>query len=51
VAEIYNVATNAGARYFSTVPLIVAGIFYLVMNTVVEMAFKLIEKKLDYYRT
>lgn len=51
VAEIYNVATNAGARYFSTVPLIVAGIFYLVMNTVVEMSFKLIERKLDYYRT
>lgn len=51
VTEIYNVATNAGARYFSTVPLIVAGLFYLVMNTVVEMSFKLIEKKLGYYRT
>lgn len=51
VAEIYNVATNAGARYFSTVPLIVAGMFYLVMNTVVELSFKVFEKKLDYYRT
>ena len=51
VAEIYNVATNAGSRYFSTVPLIVAGIFYLVMNTVVEMSFKVIEKKFNYYRT
>ncbi len=51
VGEIYNVATNAGTRYFSTVPLIVAGIFYLVMNTIVELTFKLIEKKLDYYRT
>lgn len=51
VGEIFNVATNAGTRYFSTVPLIVAGIFYLVMNTVVELTFKLIEKKLDYYRT
>lgn len=51
VGELYNVASNAGARYFSTVPLIVAGIFYLVMNTVVELTFKFIEKKLDYYRT
>lgn len=50
IGEIYNVATNAGARFFSTVPLIVAGIFYLLMNTVVEMTFKFAEKKLDYYR-
>lgn len=51
VAEIFNVATNATSRYFSTVPLIVAGIFYLVMNTVVELSFKSLEKKLSYYRT
>lgn len=51
VAEIFNVATNATSRYFSTVPLIVAGIFYLVMNTVVELFFKSLEKKLNYYRT
>lgn len=51
VSELYDVASNAGTRYFSTIPLIIAGVFYLVMNTVVEMAFKFIEKKLDYYRT
>lgn len=51
VSELYDVASNAGTRYFSTIPLIVAGVFYLVMNTVVEMTFKLIEKKLNYYRT
>jgi len=51
VGEIYNVATNASSRYFSTVPLIVAGLFYFIMNTVVELSFKVIEKKLDYYRT
>lgn len=50
VVEIFNVASNATSRYFSTVPLIVAGIFYLVMNTVVELSFKMVEKKLDYYR-
>jgi len=51
VAEIFNVATNATSRYFSTVPLIVAGIFYLVMNTVVELSFKMAEKKLNYYNS
>jgi polar amino acid transport system permease protein len=51
VSELYDVASNAGTRYFSTIPLIVAGVFYLVMNTVVEMTFKLIEKKLNYYST
>ena len=51
VIEIFNVASNATSRYFSTVPLIVAGIFYLVMNTVVELAFKWAENKLDYYRS
>lgn len=50
VKEIFDVATNAGSRYFSTVPIIVAAVFYLVMNTIVEMVFKRIEKRLDYYR-
>lgn len=50
VSEIFDVATNAGSRYFSTVPIIVAAVFYLLMNTVVELAFKMIEKKLDYYK-
>jgi polar amino acid transport system permease protein len=50
VDEIYRIASNAGSKYFSTVPIIVAAVFYLVMNTVVEFAFKMIEKKLDYYK-
>lgn len=50
VIELFRVASTAGSKYFSTVPIIVAGIFYLIMNTVVEIVFKLIEKKLDYYK-
>lgn len=50
VPELFRVATNAGSRYFSTIPIVVAAIFYLVMNTVVEIAFKYIEKKYDYYK-
>lgn len=51
VVELFRVATTAGSRYFSTLPIVIAAIFYLIMNTVVEFSFKLIEKKLDYYRT
>lgn len=50
VVEIFRVASNACSHYFSTIPIIVAAIFYLIMNTAVEMAFKMIEKKFDYYR-
>jgi polar amino acid transport system permease protein len=50
VAELFRVATTAGSRYFSTIPIVVAAVFYLVMNTVVEIVFKVIEKKFDYYK-
>jgi polar amino acid transport system permease protein len=50
VVEIYRVASTAGSKYFSTVPIIIAAVFYLIMNTVVEISFKLIEKKMDYYK-
>lgn len=50
VEELFRVAQKAGSTYFSTIPIIVAAIFYLVMNTVVELLFKYIEKKFDYYR-
>lgn len=50
VEELFDVATSAGSRYFSTVPIIVAALFYLIMNTIVEVSFKVIEKKLDYYK-
>lgn len=50
VEELFRVASKAGSTYFSTIPIIVAAVFYLVMNTVVELVFKYIEKKLDYYK-
>ena len=50
VVELFRVATTAGSKYFSTVPIIIAGIFYLIMNTVVETSFKQIEKKFEYYK-
>ena len=49
VAEIFKLAGATMSSQFSTVPLIVAGVFYLVMNTVVERFCFYLEKKLDYY--
>ncbi len=49
VAEIFQLANTATSKYFSVEPIFVAGAFYLVMNAVVNVAFKLAEKRLDYY--
>lgn len=50
VIELFRVASTAVSKYSSTVPILIAAVFYLVMNTVVEITFKLIEKKFDYYK-
>ena len=50
VVELFRVASTAGSTYSSTVPILVAAAFYLIMNTVVEISFKLLEKRFDYYK-
>ena len=49
VAELFHAAQNAAAREFSTTPIFMAGLFYLVMNWVVTLAFAYCEKRLSYY--
>jgi polar amino acid transport system permease protein len=49
VAELFHAAQNAAAREFSTMPIFIAGLFYLVMNWVVTLAFAHCEKRLSYY--
>ena len=49
LAEIFKLAGATMSSQFSTVPLIVAGVFYLIMNAVVERFCFYLEKKLDYY--
>jgi polar amino acid transport system permease protein len=49
VAELFHAAQNAAAREFSTTPIFMAGLFYLLMNWVVSVAFAACEKKLSYY--
>ena len=49
VAELFHAAQTAAAREFSTMPIFMAGLFYLVMNWVVTFAFAYGEKRLSYY--
>ena len=49
VSELFHAAQNAAAREFSTMPIFVAGLFYLFMNWVVTVVFANCEKKLAYY--
>lgn len=50
VWEIYQLSTDTMSRANSLIPLIMAGGFYLVMNSVVSKAFQVTEKRLSYYR-
>lgn len=50
VPELYQVATDNMSRLFSTVPLVMAGIFYLIMNLAVSKCFDIAEKKMSYYK-
>lgn len=50
VSELFRQAQDASSRYFSTTPIIIAGIFYLIMNWGVTTVFNYMENRLDYYR-
>lgn len=50
VAELLMVAKERQAALFSFTPLLIAGVFYFVMNWLVSLAFSFLEKKLSYYR-
>lgn len=49
VAELYLFSTNQMATRGSMTPVVVAGIFYLIMNWAVEKFFLVTEKRLSYY--
>jgi len=50
VPEIYQLASNTVSSTASIIPLVMAGVFYLVMNAVVSKIFSIAEKRLDYYK-
>jgi len=49
VAELFHAAQNASSREFSTTPIFIAGVFYLIMNWAVTVVFTGFEKRLSYY--
>lgn len=51
VAELFRAAQNSSSRLASIVPIIIAGVFYLVMNSVVSTGFSVAERKFEYYRS
>jgi polar amino acid transport system permease protein len=50
ISELFRVAKNEASRVFSTTPLFIAGLFYLIMNWIVTKLFEAAERKLSYYR-
>ena len=50
VMEIYVVAANNMSRSRGMEYLIVAGIFYLIMNMIVSKVFGILKKRMSYYR-
>lgn len=50
VAELYQLATDSTSRMSSLIPLVMAGVLYLIMNSVVSKCFNIAEHKLSYYR-
>ena len=50
VIELLGYAQKLGNTHHSLIPLMISGVFYLIMNAIVSQCFALAEKKLDYYR-
>lgn len=48
--QLFDSANKLMAGTSSILPLILAGFIFLVLNAIVEYAFKILEKKLDYYK-
>ena len=49
-SEVFSLAKQFTASQASLMPLVVAGVFYLITNYVVELVMKRIEKSMDYYK-
>ncbi|MGB8452571.1 MAG: amino acid ABC transporter permease [Anaerocolumna sp.] len=50
VSEIYELATDTMSRVNSLIPLVMAGMFYLIMNSAVSKGCSIAENKMSYYR-
>ena len=50
VTELFSIAQKQANFKFSIIPLIMAGIIYLIVSLIITIIFNNIEKKLNYYR-
>ena len=50
VTEMFTTAKNLASAQVSVMPFIVAGVFYYVMNGIIEIIMKRAEKKMGYYQ-
>ncbi|MDO5292818.1 MAG: amino acid ABC transporter permease [bacterium] len=50
ITELYLVAKDTMSAKASVIPIVAAGVFYLIMNGIVAQAFHMLEKKLSYYK-
>lgn len=50
IMEMFNIAQGEMVRVASLYPLLIAGVFYLIMNSVIAKLLNLFEKKLNYYK-
>ena len=50
VTEMFTAAKNLASAQVSVMPFIVAGLFYYVMNGVIEIIMNRAEKSMNYYQ-
>ena len=49
VSEMFFIASSLASKQVSIMPFLVAGLFYYIMNALIEMTITKIEKKMSYY--
>lgn len=50
ITEMFSLAQKQASYQFSIIPLVVAGILYLILCTIITIIFQRLEKRLEYYR-
>lgn len=50
ITELFSIAQKQANFKFSIIPLLVAGLIYLIISMILTALFNYLEKKLDYYR-
>ena len=50
LSDLMQIAFSASTREFSIMPLLIAMIFYLIINAIVTFLLNKIEKRMNYYR-